>query len=174
MAHKISGKIASPSLFPFLSILVCTAGVLAFIILAIGTLSVVAPSVEVKSRGEETSKSRKQPLYVECHEKHLLIHPEKITVPYDSIGSVGSEFMQFLRRVAGNAARQYVVFAIYPDGVKTFRQAQAATDELNEQMMNLRKARPIDIGYEPLNYGWRLKIKESEANNETPQAGQSY
>ena len=163
MARQTSDPISSPSLFPFLSILTCTSGVLAFIILSIGFLSVASPSITVKARalGEE---DRKQAIYVECHADHVIIHPERLRAPLDSLAAEGARYRQFLERVADRAASEYVVFAVYPQGEKTFREARQAVDDLNEKN-KFWPGRQIDVGYEPLNRGWRLKIKTNEVKD---------
>lgn len=169
MARRTLTPISSPSLFPFLSILTCTSGVLAFIILAIGFISVSSPSVVVEARDE----NRKQPIYVECHDDYLLIHPQRIKAVFDSILVDDSVYMQFLQRVAENAEQEYVVFAIFPQGEKSFRRAKAAVENLNEKN-NFLSSRQIDIGYEPLNRNWRLEIKTKEGANEKAAANQQH
>jgi|GEM_PF-745543 len=167
MARRTSTPISSPSLFPFLSILTCTSGVLAFIILSIGFISVSSPSVVVEARDE----NRKLPIYVECHGDHLLIHPQRLKVAFDSIRVEDSAYMQFLEGLAENAEQEYVVFAIYPQGEKAFRLAQAAVEGLNEKN-KFWPSRQINIGYEPLNRNWRLEIKTKGSPNEKAAANQ--
>lgn len=146
----------SPTLFPFLSILTCTAGVLSFIIISISVVSLLAPSIMVKSRDNNVVSSKK-PTYVECHQDSLILVATQQKVAYAQIDAPGSAYDHFLQRIKEKADSVYVVFAIYPGGERTFRRAYRLINQLNQQLM-ARKSK-IDVGYEPFNKSWHLQVK---------------
>ncbi|APF20736.1 hypothetical protein Calab_1137 [Caldithrix abyssi DSM 13497] len=144
-----------PTLFPFLSILTCTAGVLSFIIISISVVSLLAPSIMVTSR-DTTTKNPKKPTYVECHPNYLLLTQTQDQIPYVQIDQPRSPFRLFLQQIKQRADSTYIVFAIYPEGERTFRRAYRLISELNKQLA-LQGAK-IDIGYEPFNKTWHLQV----------------
>lgn len=156
MARRQKGQF-KPTLLPFLNILTCTAGVLAFIIVAVGLISILAPSVVITHRTTQDA-FRKHPIYLECQPDYLIIHPEKTKIPTDSLFVDNPPFERFLDKMTKNAGQQYVVFTIYPNGEITFRKAREAIKKRNDQIAELGKK--IDIGYEPLNKNWRLIFKK--------------
>lgn len=136
------------SLFPFLNILLCTIGVLAFVVISLGIISMFTrPEVwnvamEVEVVGEDHSM---RPLYVECHGDMAVVHPQGSEVRLDRLEAGDSPFMQLVDQVS-QAGDEYIVFAVYPDGIGCFREARA-----------IARKRGIDIGSEPMDGGWRLK-----------------
>lgn len=159
MARRRSNRGFTPYLFPFMSILTCTAGVLAFVILSMGLISVTAPSVVINMRVTQDA-FRKHPIYLECQEDSLVFHPERIRVPRDSIILKHPVYEAFLEKMAEKSDQQYIVFTIYPKGELTFRAASDAIKIKNDQIAALN--RKIEIGYEPLNKNWRLIFKKEE------------
>ncbi|NOX87602.1 MAG: hypothetical protein GXO77_01145 [Calditrichaeota bacterium] len=153
---KRSSQSFLPTLFPFLSILTCTAGVLSFIIISIGVVSILAPSIIVKSKDMVVTK-RKKPVYVECHPDHLVLVQEQKKVDYYVIDDPESEYGLFLKRVQQKADSLYIVFAVYPDGERTFRKAYSMVNNFNERAG--KKGPIIDVGYEPFNRSWHLKAE---------------
>ncbi len=142
-----------PSLFPFLSILTCTAGVLSFIIISIGVVSLLAPSIIVRLKSDAVQISKK-PVYVECHPQELVIVRSGQKIDYQTIESEKSPLRKFLQNVQKNAASRYIVFAIYPGGERTFRKAYAMVKKINQ---NAPEGLVIDVGYEPFNKTWHLQ-----------------
>ncbi len=144
-----------PTLFPFLSILTCTAGVLSFIIVSIGVVSILAPSIVVKSRDLAVT-IKKKPAYVECHDKYLVLVQQEKKVPYDAIEDPNADYFKFVKTIQQKADSIYIVFAIYPGSERTFRKAYHIIRQMNQKY----KQKNIDIGYEPFNKGWRLHAKK--------------
>ncbi len=151
-----------PSLFPFLSILTCTAGVLSFIIVSIGVVSILAPSIIVKSK-DISLTVKKKPAYVECHPSYLVLVQSQEKIPYKTIDAPNSAYRQFLRSVQEKADSLYIVFAIYPKSERTFRKAYYLIQKINTQ----HKGMAIDVGYEPFNKGWRLHPNKEKMNGKT-------
>lgn len=145
-----------PSLFPFLSILTCTAGVLSFIIVSISVVSLLAPSIMVKSRDTNVVSSKK-PAYVECHPDSLVLVASQQKIAYTQIDAPGSAYDQFLQKIKEKADSIYIVFAIYPDGERTFRRAYRLIGQINQHLAAQKSK--IDVGYEPFNKSWHLQVK---------------
>ena len=74
---RARNELASVSLFPFLSILVCLMGILAFIMVSIVLISTANPDIAIEMQGQRT----KTPAFVECHGSHLVLHPDRARVP---------------------------------------------------------------------------------------------
>ncbi len=145
----------APSLFPFLSILTCTAGVLSFIIVSIGVVSILAPSIVVKSR-DQALTVKKHPAYVECHSDYLILVQDQEKVPYEAIENPRGDYFKFLQTIKQEADSLYIVFAIYPGSERTFRKAYHLIQQINGK----NKGQAIDVGYEPFNKSWRLQAKK--------------
>jgi hypothetical protein len=138
------------SLFPFLSILVCLMGVLAFVMVSVAVLAATNPTVLLPERpegGESNGNGGKTPVFVECHAEHLRIHPEGTEQPVATLAAPGSDFLGLLDRLEASRDREYVLFAVYPAGIDTFLRARA-----------LVEARELELGYEPMLEGWRLDL----------------
>ena len=144
-----------PTLFPFLSILTCTAGVLSFIIVSIGVVSILAPSIVVKSR-DAALTVKKKPAYVECHAGYLVLVQKQEKIPYETIADPQSDYVKFVKTIQREADKRYIVFAIYPGSERTFRKAYHLIRQINQK----NKQATIDVGYEPFNKGWRLQAKK--------------
>lgn len=147
---------ATVSLFPFLSILVCLMGVLAFITVAVALLSASNPVVELRpvdsaAAGRPGGETAKRPVFVECHGNRLVIHSGERQVPHEvaleAIAAESSRFMELIERLNARREREYVIFAVYPDGLECFEQGRRLAEE-----------RDIDLGFEPMLAGWRLGL----------------
>lgn len=146
-----------PTLFPFLSILTCTAGVLSFIIVSIGVVSILAPSIVVKSRDMSVTV-KKKPAYVECHSTYLVLVQKQKKIPYNAIENPDADYFKFVKTIQQKADSLYIVFAIYPGSERTFRKAYHIIRQLNKK--EREKQKTIDVGYEPFNRSWRLQAKK--------------
>jgi hypothetical protein len=155
MSRKKQSDGFLPSLFPFLSILTCTAGVLSFIIVSIGVVSILAPSIVVKSR-DQAITIKKRPAYVECHADYLVLVQEQKKIPYTAIEDPNAGYFKFVKKIQQKADSLYIVFAIYPESERTFRKAYHIVRQINKE----GKHANIDIGYEPFNKSWRLHAKK--------------
>ena len=141
---RARSELASISLFPFLSILVCLMGILAFIMVAIVLISTANPEISIRLQGQKA----KTPAFVECHGGHMILHPNRTRVPLDRAFEAGSPFIGLLDEVAAKASTSYVIVFVYPEGIGCFREARALIEE-----------RALDIGYEPVLKGWRLRLE---------------
>jgi hypothetical protein len=140
------------SLFPFLSILVCLMGVLAFITVAVALLSAANPIVRLsgtdfKNGSRARRETTKQPVFIECHGDRLVIHPQGREVPLERMEEESSPFLELIDRLALNREREYVIFAVYPDGIRCFGNGRRMAEQ-----------REIDLGFEPMLQGWQLRF----------------
>lgn len=135
------------SLFPFLSILVCLMGVLAFVMVSIAVLAATNPTVRIAELPTRANgNGGKTPVFVECHGDHLVIHPERTEQPLATLELPGSPFQRLVERLDASD-REYAFFTIYPEGIEAFLQAR-----------NVIEARGLDLGYEPMLDGWQLDL----------------
>lgn len=143
---RARGAMATVSLFPFLSILVCLMGVLAFIMVAIVLISTANPDIEIKMAGQ----TEKTPVFVECREDQMVLHPDQETETLVQASAPGSAFQRLIDFVAADAANRYVIVFVFPKGIECFQQARDVIEDRN-----------LDIGYEPVLDGWRLRLGAS-------------
>ncbi|WP_036487329.1 hypothetical protein [Myxosarcina sp. GI1] len=134
-------------LFPFLSVLFCTIGTLILIVVLL-----VAQAAGSKKNITIVSKSNlleqtKQPRYIEAQGDGIIIHPTKTFVATKDIATNNSALSKLFAEIKSRN-QEYLIVAIRPDGVKVFA-------ELRE----LIEAEGIELGYEPIDSDWQLKIK---------------
>jgi hypothetical protein len=127
-------------------------GVFAFITVAVALLSATNPIVHLTpvhlGAGNRPSQgSTKQPFFVECHGDRMVIHPQGQKVSPEQMDQAGSPFLRLLDRLAARREREYVIFAVYPDGLSCFDGARKLVEE-----------RGIDLGFEPMLAGWQLRF----------------
>ena len=138
-----------PDLFPFLSILACTIGTLILLIIIMTLQSLgKGRSVSIVARAETGQNQQKQPRYVECQAGGIIIHPQGTFVPSTSLGSPQSPLETLLQQLARRKDREYLIVVVRPQGIEVFKQLRALVEN-----------RGIDLGYEPLEEGWRLNLK---------------
>ncbi len=138
-------------LFPFLSILACTIGTLILLIIVLTTqvfsnnreITLVATSEGGKNRG-------KTPRYIECRADGILIHPSQKFVPSHQLTTDNSSLSKLLSELQQNRDREYLIVAMRPDGIDVFQKIRKLVEEEG-----------IDIGYEPIDQNWKLKIQEA-------------
>ncbi|MGK7895445.1 MAG: hypothetical protein AB4041_10930 [Microcystaceae cyanobacterium] len=136
-------------LFPFLSILACTIGTLILLIIVITTqvfdnsreITIIATSEDGKNR-------TKTPRYIECREDGVLLHPSQKFVPDYQLTAYNSSLSQLLSELRQNKSKEYLIVAVRPDGIEVFQKVRKLVEEQG-----------IDIGYEPIDQGWKLKIE---------------
>jgi hypothetical protein len=147
MARSRAGAKPSISLFPFLSVLAAVMGTLALVIIGMTLLSLQSSAqvVELTPTG-----SRKTPVYVECRQEGLLVHPEGIQIPADGLERADGPWASRVAEIAGDAGRQYVVFLVRPNGIDTFWKARAAVRD-----------EKIDVGYDPVYAGGRIEFQQA-------------
>lgn len=144
----IGGRL-SAELFPFLSVLACVIGTLVLLVILV-TSGVLGSrrSITLVARTSTGQNVRLQPRYVEVGAEGVILHPGGQFVPADRLGRRDTPLAELLAEVARNRDREYVIVALRPGGYPNF-------DRVREQVEN----RGIEIGYEPIDEGWKLRIR---------------
>ena len=116
---------ATPSLFPFLSVLLCAMGVLIVVITGENLIAVGGGLDQVLEIGAGSFEG-KAAVYVECRESSILIYPDRLEVPLASIkeGEPETEWRKLLARVERHKADQYIVFLVRPEGVEAYQECE--------------------------------------------------
>ncbi|WP_107667420.1 hypothetical protein [Cyanothece sp. BG0011] len=142
-------------LFPFLSILACTIGTLILLIIVLTTqLLENEREITIIAKQETTGENQgKIPKYVECREDGVLLHPSQVFVPKSEIDNRRSPLNQLIQEVQKNKDQQYLIVVLRPQGIDVF-----------QQVRDMVEKRGIDIGYEPIDQDWTLKIEEANNN----------
>ncbi|MFZ0391088.1 MAG: hypothetical protein WAN36_11575 [Calditrichia bacterium] len=156
------------SLFPMFNILICTLGVLIFILITVVILSIginkqVIVSPEIPSGAEK----QKKPLYVEWTGSALIIHPEETRIPlplqeknFNNYKDVyhfieqslnSSTSLTSLKEVYRHGSDRYLLILIRPSGFQNF-----------DIIRGYFEQKKIDIGYEPIEQNWELYLKEKD------------
>lgn len=150
MPRRLSTRSAIEiELFPFLSILACTIGVLILLIIVLMAQTFSnQKQITIVAKNENGQNQNKQPRYIECRSDGIIIYPSKQFVALAEIDSYSSPLQALLQEVKANRDQQYLIVALRPDGIKVF-----------EQVRELIESKGIDIGYEPIDEGWKLKIE---------------
>jgi hypothetical protein len=150
--RSYSRQFIEVELFPFLSILACTIGSLILIIIVLTTqLYTSQKEVTIVARAEkETGKSRgKSPRYIECRNNGIIIHPDGELVPIKNLENQNSPLKTLLNEVKEKRDREYLIVAVRPDGIEVFKKVR-----------DLIETQGIDIGYEPIDKDWKLKVEQ--------------
>jgi biopolymer transport protein ExbD len=152
MRRRISNRSGTEiELFPFLSILSCTIGVLILIIIVITAQTFSSQrQITIIAKNEDGQNKNKQPRYIECRSDGIVVYPSQVFVPLNQVHSSDSALQSVLAEVKANKDEQYLIVAIRPDGIEVFEQVRA-----------LIESEGIDIGYEPIDEGWKLKIQDN-------------
>ncbi|MBF2021892.1 MAG: hypothetical protein IGR93_17805 [Hydrococcus sp. C42_A2020_068] len=138
-------------LFPFLSVLACTIGTLILLIIVL-TMQLFTSQREVtivaKNETNEIGKNRsKTPHYIECRREGVIIHPSQKFVAQENLEEPNSALINLINEVKAKRDREYVIVALRPDGLEVF-----------QKVRDLIEKEEIDIGYEPIEKDWKLKI----------------
>lgn len=145
-------------LFPFLSILACTIGTLILLIIVMTTQlfdSQREVTILAKTENNEEGKNQsKTPRYIECRKNGIILHPSQEFVKKSDIENSNSALKRLLNEVKQNSNKEYLIVAIRPDGIEVFKKVR----DLIEQQ-------GIDIGYEPIDKDWTLKIENPALSN---------
>jgi len=161
-------------LFPFLTILLSTMGVLAFISLS---LLFSAPEGTEKLKSERNSKKSDEngsdsitvkfeligkpdfihPHYILCLKDKILIHDSGIEIPfnenygyflfYDYLNSLESLNQSFHEKYKDND--EYVIFGVYPTGIETYFRCR----QILQMFTNL------NFGTQPILPNWKLSSR---------------
>ena len=150
MRRRIKKHKNELELFPFLSVLACTIGSLILLIIVISTQTLDSnPEVTIIAQTDIGVNVRKQPRYIECKEDGVVIYPSQEFIPVDGLAQSNSPLLRLIAEVKANREREYVIVAVRPKGIKVF---QTVRDLIEQEQ--------IDIGYEPIEEGWTLKVQE--------------
>jgi len=149
--RSISRQLNNVELFPFLSVLVCTIGTLILLIIVASSQILSAQSeVAIIAKSEDGKNRNKRPHYVECRQEGIIIHPSQKFVSNKDITNSSSALGQLIAQVSARKDQEYVIVAVRPDGFKVFNQVRTLLEQAD-----------IDIGFEPIDENWKLKIKDS-------------
>jgi len=138
-------------LFPFLSILACTIGTLILLIVAMSAQTVSDErevSIIAYSDGNGVNKS-KTPRYLECGKDGVIIYPSEVLVTFSELSNSNNPLAQLLQEISAKRHQEYLILAVKPDGIEVFKEVRYLIEQ-----------RGIDLGYEPFDEGWKLKVKE--------------
>lgn len=136
-------------LFPFLSVLACTIGVLILLIIVLMAQTFSNQrQVTIIAKTENGQNQNKQPRYIECRSDGIIIYPSQEFVSLTALNLSDSPLQILLAEVKTNKDTQYLIVAIRPDGIDVFDKVRALIESAG-----------IDIGYEPIDEGWTLKIQ---------------
>lgn len=149
MRRRIKSAKTELELFPFLSVLACTIGSLILLIIVISTQSLtVSPKVKIIAQTEKGKNQSKIPHYIECREDGVILHPSQKFIPLNKLAQSDSELLKLITQVKANRDREYVIVALRPKGIEVF-----------QKVRDLIEKEQIDIGYEPIEEGWNLQLK---------------
>ncbi|MGF1541130.1 MAG: hypothetical protein ACFCU5_11885 [Pleurocapsa sp.] len=149
MHDRSNSPSAEIELFPFLSVLFCTIGTLILIIiLLVVQASASNKKVNIIAKNDSSINQNKTPRYIECQSDGVIIHPTEEFISIEDINQTNSIFDTFLSEIKAQET-EYLIIAIRPDGVEIF-----------QEIRELIESEGIDIGYEPIDQDWELKIKQ--------------
>lgn len=135
------------SLFPFLDALSGVIGILALIISTIAALNMK----DAKQVIEHPKDAPTTPLYVECREEGVLLHPEKIAVSMEELENSQTAWDERVREVAASRDK-HIVLLVRPDGVECF-------DEVYGPARNAG----AKLGYEPVAAEGEIVIEQPQS-----------
>lgn len=148
------------------NILVCTLGVLIFILWTIVTISLgVGKNVIIIPTS--TPHHEKEPVYIEWDGSNLIIHPKKETINLSGLNEILNEnktvkdifayidgtiektplFKAKFDEINSMKGKMYFFILVRPSGFETFHLIRIYF-----------KDKKLDIGYEPINQDWKLKL----------------
>lgn len=154
--RRITRKPIETELFPFLSVLACTIGTLILLIIVITSQTYGSErEVKIVVRNERGVNQTKTPRYLEARVDGIVIHPQETFIPLNQLSDSNSALGQIIAQVKQNRDREYFIVAVRPDAFGVF------TD-----LRSIIEAEGINLGYEPLDKGWKLNV---ETANPTPQ-----
>jgi len=148
--RSVSRRPIETELFPFLSVLACTIGTLILLIIVASSQVFDRPEVTIVARNEDGQNQAKTPRYIECREDGIVIYPGQEFVPQADIGQPNTALADLLSQLSDRRNQEYLIVAVRPDGIDVF-----------EKVRNLVEKEDIDIGFEPIDKGWQLKLQET-------------
>lgn len=153
--RSISRQVSEVELFPFLSILACTIGTLILLIIVLTTQALNKQEVTIVARteGESGINKSKNPRYIECKADGVVLYPGEEFVPQEKLNEPNSAMGKLIAQVQENRDREYLIVAVRSNAIDTFKLVR-----------NIVERAEIDIGYEPIDAHWQLKLEESVDN----------
>ena len=110
----------------------------------------IEKEVTIIAKTENGLNQGKSPRYIECREDGVLIYPSQEFVPFDQLKAENSPLTNLITEVKNNKDKEYVIVAIRPQGIKVFKTVRSLIEKED-----------IDIGYEPIEDDWILKIEDN-------------
>jgi hypothetical protein len=154
------------SLFPVINILICTLGVMIFILTTITTISIgIDKTVIIVPEVHDLNKTHaKLPTYFEWNGYELTAYPSKQTLgfgidihklktfkktyAYIDTKIKAHPIGNILNEIQSNSAARYMVFLIRPSGFHNFKDIKGYFE-----------SKGIDIGYEPIDQQLNIRRK---------------
>jgi hypothetical protein len=144
------GSSLTAELFPFLSVLACVIGTLILLVILVtsGLLGSRRSITLVAQLGTGRNVALR-PRYIEVTGEGVVLHPGGETVPSSRLGGDDTPLAALLRDVAANRNEEYIIVALRPSGYPHFHRVRDQVE-----------GRGIEIGYEPIDEGWKLRIRQ--------------
>ncbi len=138
---------AKVTLFSFFDILTFCIGGLILILISIVLISSESEvkNILIKVRAENIELG-KTAIYLEVRRDEVIILPKRLVTPFEKLDKKGSHYMQLLESI--DRHKEYLIFAIRPKGIVTFKKARSIAEKIG-----------ADIGFEPIEEGWNIKVK---------------
>jgi len=128
--HRSHGP---PSFFPFLSVLLCVLGVLMFLAAGLASGSLRSAIAHIRIEVEGSSPHDRAPIFLECTQDGARSFDDRYKFntaleegaikgakDIEDLKWSGTPYTDFLAALAVGRDREYVVFVVRPDGIKTF------------------------------------------------------
>lgn len=143
-------------LFPFLSVLACTIGTLILLIIVLTTqLFSEQQAVKIIAKSETGQNTTKNPRYIECRQDGIIIYPQEEFISQEYL-KLSDTLLELLLTLKQNKDKEYLIVAVRPDGIETF-----------QEVRGLIEKQGIDIGYEPIDQNWKIKIETETDEKKT-------
>lgn len=148
MARK-RGGILEVNMTSFMDIITGTVGCILMIMLSMILCATENPikDIIIKAKQIEQGEKEKKAQYIETTYEGITLYPSGKKISLADLEDPDSDFMNFLKGI--NANSEYIIFAIRPDGYKSFQRARDIAEKNN-----------IEVGYEPINSLWNLMVEE--------------
>lgn len=144
-----AGASLTVELFPFLSVLACVIGTLVLLVILVTSgLLGSKRSISLIAEAGAGHNASLRPRYVEVTGTGVTLHPGGETVARAELGRANTALSRLLREVSANRDEEYIIVALRPSGYPHF-------DRVRDQV----EGRGIKIGYEPIDEGWKLRIR---------------
>lgn len=139
----------------FSDILTDVLGVLFFLTLLMALQVSQQQEVTIVAKSEQGENRSKNPRYIECRADGVILYPSKEFIPKAELKNSNFALQKLITQIKKNRDREYLIVALRPDGIELF-----------DQVRDLVEDEGIDIGYEPIDSGWKLNIDGSITNEQ--------